>query len=701
MPPDPLLSDGLTNPAFWSYAIATLGFAAFAIQLSVGWRGGGRAMLFLASITLGAFWAAAATVFSINPSFALWNTTHWFDIARLVTAACFLAVVLGASDPQDAGRRLGGRLWIFGLIGTIGALALLIGLPSAELQGGKATWAFSPHLTLSLLTVILAEQVYRRSPASRRWAVRPLVVGLAGPMVLDVVLYSDAMLFRGLDPDLWASRGFAYFLALPLLGVAARRNRDWSFEVAVSRNVIQGSTVVLVAGIYLLVISGAGYYVRYFGGTWGKTLQVIVLFGALLALGFLVVSTTFRSKLRVLVAKNFFSYKYDYRDEWLKFTRVLSSGEGPSPVEELCIRALADLVESNGGGLWLKDTEERSFFQVARWNHPRIADVEAVDGALATFLHRSGWVIEVRAARRDPIALGGLVLPDWMDRAPNAWLILPLAVGEHLIGFVVLDAPRVKLVVDWEVRDLLKTAGSQAASYLAMSQATEALIEARKFDAFNRMSAFVVHDLKNLIAQMQLLLRNAKRHHANPDFQRDMLETVEHVADRMTHLMKQLRLGERPVERPGPVDLSALVRRIGQSKRQLHAGLSFDVHDDVMAQGHADRLERVIGHLIENGLDAAGNGGKVSVRVFRDNSSAIIEVKDNGPGMSPEFIRDRLFRPFQTTKANGMGIGAYESHQYVAALGGQIIVKSELDSGTQFRVVLPTGPVEISAREVA
>ncbi len=523
------------------------------------------------------------------------------------------------------------------------------------IEGNAPTLIFGSHLGLALVGVALAEQVYRHSPAASRWNLRPLCLGLAGPFVLDVVIYSDALLFRALDPHLWAARGFAYTLAIPLLGLAAQRNRDWTFDITLSRGVIAGSTAVLAAGVYLLVVAGSGYYVRYFGGTWGKTLQTVILFGALLLLAFVTVSATFRAKVRVLVAKNFFSYRYDYREEWLKFTRTLTAAGDAQPIEEVCVRALADLVECTGGGLWLK--RAHGFVQVARSNQAQVDAVEPADGALPAFLEGSGWVIEVPAARRNPFGEGGFGLPAWLDALEGAWLIVPLLVGEELIGFVVLESPRVKMEVNWEVRDLLKTAGSQAASYLAMQRATEALLEARKFDAFNRMSAFVVHDLKNLVAQMQLLLRNAHKHHANPEFQRDMLATVEHVVGRMNQLMQQLRSGETPVENPRPVDLSTLVRRVQAVRAAGRTGLHIEAVPDVLVNGHEDRLERVIGHLVQNGFEAGGDNAQVALRVSRDGPHAVVEVADNGVGMTPEFIRDHLFRPFQSSKTSGMGIG--------------------------------------------
>ena len=226
-------------------------------------------------------------------------------------------------------------------------------------------------------------------------------------------------------------------------------------------------------------------------------------------------------------------------------------------------------------------------------------------------------------------------------------------------------------------------------SYLALLQAGEALLEARKFEAFNRMSAFVVHDLKNLVAQLQLLLHNAQRHRDNPDFQRDMLGTVEHVVGRMNHLMAQLRAGATPIESAQSVELATIARRVQGIRSRAGGGVELDLDLGVCVLGHHDRLERVVGHLVQNAFDAVVDNPRVRIRVFRSDDEGVVEIADNGVGMTPEFVRERLFRPFQTTKKLGMGIGAYESMQYVSTLGGRITVDSNPGQGTTVTVHLP------------
>ena len=303
-------------------------------------------------------------------------------------------------------------------------------------------------------------------------------------------------------------------------------------------------------------------------------------------------------------------------------------------------------------------------------------------------------MIDLAERASTPARYRDLSIPAWLASLPRAWLVVPLPSPSGLVGFVVLVTARASIKVDWEVLDLLKTAGRQAASYLAQIRTTEALLEARKFDAFNRMSAFVVHDLKNLIAQLSLMLKNAERHRSNPAFQRDMLMTVGNVVERMNKLMLQLRTGATPVEQARPVDLAAVINNVCAAKSEQRRQIETDLTDGVYGVGHVDQLEHVIGHLVQNALDATTDRGNVAVRLRRDDETAVIEVADSGVGMTPEFVRDRLFKPFQTTKSTGMGVGVYESAQYVTALGGRILVDSAPDTGTRVRVVLPLGHVE-------
>jgi putative PEP-CTERM system histidine kinase len=460
-------------------------------------------------------------------------------------------------------------------------------------------------------------------------------------------------------------------------------------DLHLSRSAVFHSSALLLSGAFLLLVAGAGYFVRYVGGDWGRALQIELLFAAALFVVLMVSSGRFRSRLKVFVSKHFFSYRYDYREEWLRFTRTLSTESGTENLQERTIMALGDLLESPAGALWLRDDSNR-FVQAARWNTGASEAVEPADGSLASFFERTGWIVDVTEYRRDASRYPGLSMPKWLvEAADSPWLVDPLIVGTELSGFVVLMPPRTPLAIDWEVRDLLKTASRQAASFLSHARATEALLEARKFDAFNRMSAFVVHDLKNLVSQLSLMLRNAQRHRDNPEFQSDMLATVEHVVNRMNRLMLQLRTGSEPVENARHVDVDAVVRRVCAARSGCGVPIEARSLAGAAITGHEDRLEHVISHLLQNAIDATSAAGLVRVGVEQEDRFIVVVISDTGTGMTQEFVRERLFRPFQTTKESGMGIGVYESRQYVAGLGGSLEVDSQPGIGTTVRIRLP------------
>jgi putative PEP-CTERM system histidine kinase len=697
--------DWSTDPAVWSYGLAALGFGAFSMHLVLGRRGAGVGALLLAAVVLQALWAVASALYAAAANPFVWKLAGIFDGLRYAALLSFLVLVrargegsTGPAGPSARSRHVQAAVLSIAVV----AVHLFVPPPATG-----AMQRITPVLALlmgaSVTGLVLVEQIYRGTPELVRWNIRPLCVALAAVFGYDLVLYSEAALFREVDTTLWAVRGLAHALVIPILGLAAARNRDWQFHVALSRGIVAGSTALIASGGYLLAVAAVGYYVHYFGGSWGKALAAIVLFAGLLGLVVVTVSGTYRAKLRVFIGKHFFPYRYDYRQEWLSLTRTLSDPGTPGSIQERSIRALADLVESTGGALWMRSDGSSAYVQVARVNLPASDHAEAASDWLASFLAASGWVIDLHDLRTDPAKYKADRMPVWLAQIRGAWLVVPLFDGEGLLGFVVLAEPRVHFEINWEVLDLLKTAGRHVASYLAQARATEALLEARKFDAFNRMSAFVVHDLKNLVAQLQLLLRNAERHRANPDFQRDMLATVEHAVGRMNHLMQQLRSGVAPVENPHPVELGTIAARLRQRFGTDGRGISFEVEAGLTVRGHEDRLERVVGHLLQNAIDASGDNPDVRLRIRRDGPDVVIEVADRGIGMTAEFVRERLFKPFQSTKHAGMGIGAYESQQYVASVGGRIEVESAPGVGTTVRVRLPAivAQGEVAAGEAA
>ncbi len=686
------METGNATIALWGYGLTALCYFALAVHLSLRLRAG-TAESGLKTLTFGTaatcVWGLGGFIAALTTrNAALWNIHRLLEIGLYAGWYAFPLALL-RSTPSTANSETrwltlaGGAVL---LVALACAAPITVAAPTPELlRAGQ--FAF---LGMTVLGLVLLEQLFRNATADSRWKIKPLGIGLGAAFAFDLYFHSNTLLFNRIDETVYAVRGFAYASMAPLIALTIFRagGRKKSM-VALSQNAAFHTTTLVFVGVYLLAASLAGYYVRYLGGSWGAALQLILLFGALVLLMLLAFSATTRARMRVLVGKHFFRYRYDYREEWQKFTKALARESAADAMGQRAIRGLADMVESPAGTLWLKEPQGRHFVQRARWNLPESSASEPADSPLMKFVTDSGWVINLEEYRYRPSRYRGLTLPPWLSEVPSAWLIVPLNTASEVIGFVVLATSRTPIEINWEVNDLLKTAGSQAASFLAQMQATEALLEARKFEAFNRMSAFVVHDLKNIVTQLSLLAKNAAKHRDNPDFQRDMLLTVSHSVERMKQLMLQLREGSAPEKGPSGVSVAEVAERVHAAKLSQFPALKLDIRQQVVIRGHEDRIERVIGHLVQNAIEATAPTGQIWIKVDRESGMAVVEVGDTGKGMSAEFIRERLFKPFQTTKGAGMGIGAHESFQYVQELGGKITVDSTVDVGSRFRLTLP------------
>jgi putative PEP-CTERM system histidine kinase len=663
-----------------------------------------RSRIHATSLTLAALasvlWSASLAYYA---SFAMaWSV--WADCLEIVRNgawSAFLVIMIG--NYCDPASRLPLKLqgWVAWMIafyllflaGTafgVWNLELLIRLgvmPSVTARVG-----------LAVLGIVLVEQLYRNRPAQERWAIKFACLGIGAMFAYDFYLYSNTMLFHQVDPDIWAARGVVNALTVPLIAVSMARSASWSSELALSRRVMFHSAALFGSATYLLAMGSAGYYLRFVGGSWGTVMQVAFLFGALILLVVILFSGTFRSWLKVFISKHFYSYNYDYREEWLRFTRTLSE-HGPG-LGVRTIQAVAELVESPGGVLFLR-RESGLCEPDSYWQVPARVVSEAADSPFCQFLETKQWVVDLKEYEDEPAMYADVALPVWLAEFPRCWLVLPLIMQGKLSGFMLLMQPRSRVALNWEVIDLLKIAGNQAASYLAQQDAANALMVARQFESFNRMSTFVVHDLKNLVSQLSLLIPNAEKHRNNPEFQRDMLDTVNHSVQKMKLLLQKLSRSESP-EHPVPLAIDKVLRQAVALKAAFEPQPVFQIIDaGLKVLADRERLERVLGHLIQNAIEATPRDGTVSVGLRRQDGTVLISITDTGEGMSEEFIRERLFKPFESTKSAGMGIGVFESREYIVELGGTLDVASVPGEGSTFNVILPLHQTQAQSLDIA
>ena len=666
-----------------------LGAAAFAALALAGDRSASRTLRLRLPAALSAVWAAFAALHA------------WLVVGQELLALLELA-------------RNMAWLWLFwrgltalrdgdhfdspGLTGMGQGLSLL-GVSALLAQGAALLWpggmtsllayVLLPNIT-AIFGMVLVEQFYRNTPPKERWSIKFLCLALGGMFAYDFYLYSEAMLFSRISADTWTARGAVNALLVPLLWISLQRSPE-SRPMGISHRMAFHSVALGGSGIYLMLMAAAGYYLRIVGGTWGSLLQTVFLFGAIALLLVIVFSGVARAHLRVFLSKNFFHYRYDYREEWLHFTDLLTAGDPGSQVYERSLEAMAGLVDSPAAALWMKQNDGY-FRRCAHWNWSDMNGHFATDHPFARFLESSRWILDLHECEDQPEYLGDATPPPWLAGEARAWLVIPLFWHESLLGVMVLADSRGGVVFDWEISDLLKTASRQATAHLAQARAAEALTVARQFESFNRAAAFVVHDIKNLVAQLSLLLANAERHKHKPEFQEDMLATIESSLARMNRML--IKLHDKPdVRGSGEIALDELLQDVIESNSAFSLKPTLSIHaQGIRVSADREKLTRILGHLVQNAIEATPYTGKVSVTLDRSDHWAEIVVADTGAGMDDSFIRERLFRPFDSTKGTGMGIGAYECKSYVQELGGDIAVESRLGQGSRFTLRFPLHP---------
>jgi putative PEP-CTERM system histidine kinase len=516
---------------------------------------------------------------------------------------------------------------------------------------------------------------------------------VAGQFTVDSLTYAQAQWQGDVESSLTVLRIAAIVASLLPLVYGVWRVPVAAPRVFVSRQVAFYAASVMFTGLYFGAVALAAYFVRRLSVEWGGLLQTLVIAAAALILIVFLLSEGPTRRLRVFISTHFYRNKYDYRIEWLRFVQTLSGTEEPD-VRRNAIRAVAQIFDSASGLLLLRDRDAGRFYLQAAWpetstDFPEVVAVSE-DDDLPRFLMDRQWVIDLREYHRAPERYAKLSLPAWLDPDGPWRLVTPLLVGNHLLGFLVLRAPPEPFTITFEDLDLLKTVGRNVAVQLAQRRADEQLAESRQFDAYNRFAAFVMHDLKNSVAQLRLLVANAAKHRHNPVFVDDAIDTIRNTSERMTRLIEQLQARDMQGT-ARVVELSQVVgAAVARSQSRQPAVTAQGELANAAVQADPDRLTAVLEHVMRNAQEATSASGTVSVELSVDGNDARVTVADDGAGMDEEFLRHRLFRPFDSTKGSkGMGIGAYQVREYARTLGGDVEVWSATGRGTRFCIRLP------------
>ena len=671
----------------WSHLLAALLYGALAVFQLRHWNGDHLNRPLISAFFVVSVW----TIF-----------LGLLDRHAMVTALAesgrnlaFLAFMYGIMQGGEGGGTQRAVKSVYAAVAAVIGLQIVVGGVIPEFRGVPLAYATLVStrdvlgLTIAAGSLILVHNLYGQVTPSSRGALRFPMLALAGMWAYDLHLYTVAYFTRGGAEELFAMRGAVLAMLVPLFALGIRGTPSW--KVQISRAATFQSLSVIAILAYLIVMMSATRAMEIVGSDWSHVLQLGVI--VLMTLATLVVLPSPRTRgwLRVTVAKHMFEHRYDYREEWLRFTDTVGRvGEDSASLEERAVKALADIGGSPAGVLLVSDGQYR-FTVGARWQSLAELPPTGTGGEpLARFIEANAFVLDFEAIRGGWLAQGGerIPVPDWLAGYRDAWAGIPLIHAGKLAGIVILEHPPFRRPLDWEDFDLLRAAGIQAASYIAEARGQQALADARRFDEFNRRFAFILHDIKNLVSQLSLVARNAERHADNPEFRADMIATLQASVKKLNDLLARLSPGARETEPPRPLRLQPLIDGVVTAKRRAHP-IRADGDGGLIAKANGTALEQALVHLVQNAIDASEPGTPVELRWFESGGDIAIEVEDKGAGMSEEFVRTRLFQPFASTKESGFGIGAYEARALIAAMGGRLEVDSAVGEGTRFTIILP------------
>ncbi len=665
----------------FSTSAGIVSFAALLLLTLWHGRPNREGQVVVAACVLACLWCATllGAQFGLMADFGVKGIPSLLETGETLAWIVFLELLLAPSMAQ----RFDPRLHVLAGFAALAAGAAVL-LNDATYLGGSGVLATSQIIgreSLTIIGLLLIENLYRNTAAKGLWNVIPLCIGLGGFFTYRLFLYSDALLF-GRISDVFAEVQPAIdALVVPFLALTLARNRDWHLHIHVSHRVALHALTLVASGIFLVCVVVVSTLLRDTGGWW-QVVEIATLFGSLLVLATVLSSGSVKARLKYLVSRNFFALRYDYRDEWMRFIDRLSGRDEGQDLRQRVIEGVAEIVDSPAGALWLMSESggaEAGFVPVAVWNTRLPADaVEPRNGAFARGFRGGNWIQEFHKGRAYP-ALG------------DCWLAVPLSAQGQMIGFITLVPSRARADLNWESFELLRALARQAASYIAEERLAKQLIDSRRLQDYAKRFAFVAHDIKNLAAQLRLVVVNAKRHGDDPSFRVDAFRTIEHSVTRLNDLLQQLRDNEVAEEFAVPaIDPVPVIRAIAQTRGSDGTPIQTALEcGTARVRVDSERLGSVLTHLLDNAIEASPRGATISLTAYRRDGHLVIDIADEGEGMDVAFIHEQLFRPFRSTKSDGYGIGAYQTREWVRAAGGELGVISAPGVGTTMRIVLP------------
>lgn len=533
-------------------------------------------------------------------------------------------------------------------------------------------------ISLTNLEVTLAGATH-----ARRWKIKFDLLGAGGIFAVFIIYYSQGLLYRTLNMQLLPLRSVGLLLGVLLIAYSRILRKGGGVRISLSRNMALKSVVLLAVGLYLLGLGLIGEGMRHFGESFQQVTLIALAFLAGTGLVVLILSETVKRKTKVLLHKHFYASKHDYRIQWQQFTHRLASARDRESLQQAILISFSETFGMGRASLFLRGRDGKTFYHAAYLEMNAMVDHLPVDDPLLAFSSQRGWVVNLSQDRPKSSPKMEQAL-----KANDAVFLVPLLHGREPEGFLILARPfHSGEVYSYEDYDLMKALALQTVSAILNLRLADQLSQAREMEAVGKVSAFVAHDLKNLVYTLSLMVENARNYMADPEFQADMVESLGNTVTRMNILISQLKaLPAKITLRKDRFDLKNFTRETAAQITTLQIPVT---GTEAFVEADPEELFKVVLNLLLNAVEATSGKGPVSVAVSENGVHAVLQVRDQGCGISPEFIRDDLFTPFRTTKPKGLGIGLYQSKQIVEAHGGRIEVASDPGRQTDFTVFLP------------
>jgi putative PEP-CTERM system histidine kinase len=669
-----------------SYGLSALVFGALGLALFFGPPKGSRPGAVIAAAGVTALWAAVTASMSGTGGVPL----QALAVADSLHSLVWLAAILSFLAPPTAGSKNMVRRWLGGSGAVLASWTVIAPLIHAD-RADPSMPVFVGLVGMAVTGLVAVEQVFRNAREEQQGPFRRLCLAIGGIFTADLVIYSHATLLGGVLETPWDSRGLANALCAPIILVALRRDSAWTKALVVSRQIAFYTATLLGVGAYLLGMALLAYVIRAVGGQWALWLEPLFLLAALLVLGVVLFSTGIRARLRVFLIKNFYRSKYDYRREWLRLTETLADTGDMRSLAQRALEGVAAIVGSPTGDLFIT-TDGKHYDWFMSLTTQRAAKIDyRSDHAMVGFLATKRWVIDTHEYAQYPDRYDSALGAPRDGAVPANSLVVPLHSRGHLQGFIVLERPPHIGWLNFDDHDILKTAGQQVAVFLSQALAQEQLVETRQFEAVNRLTTFLVHDLKNVLAQQELVVANAQRFGDRPEFIKDAIATISSGVQRMKKVLEQLRSNgfeAKVITRANLVKVLQEVR--AQCGDREPVPIFQPVDEQISIDIDGGQLVSALVHVVRNAQDATPASGRIEISATRVDGEVHVLVSDTGTGMEMDFVRDHLFAPFKSTKGGeGMGIGAYQARELVRSAGGGVQVTSSRGQGTVFRFIFP------------